>query len=97
VPTYVTLLRFTAKGAEQIKGGPGRLEDAKKRAKQRGGEIKAFFLTMGRYDAVAVIEAPNDEAAITGSIGAAQLGYVRTETMRAFTEDEYKKLVAALA
>lgn len=97
MPTYVTLLRFTAKGAEQIKGGPGRLEDAKKRARQRGGEIKAFYLTMGRYDAVVISESPNDEAAIASSIGASQMGFVRTETMRAFTEDEYKKLVAALS
>jgi uncharacterized protein with GYD domain len=97
MPTYIRLLKFTAKGAEQIKGGPGRLQDAKKRAKQQGGEIKAFYLTMGRYDAVAIVEAPNDEAAVAGSMNAAQLGFIRAETMRAFTEDEYKKLVSTLS
>jgi uncharacterized protein with GYD domain len=96
MPTYVTLLKFTAKGAEQIKGGPARVEDAKRRAKQRGGEIKAFYLTMGRYDAVVISEVPNDEAAVGAAMAAAQLGFVKPETMRAFTEEEYKKLVAAL-
>ena len=96
MPTYVTLVKFTQKGAEQIKGGPGRLEEAKSRARQRGGEIKAFYLTLGQYDGVLISEAPSDEAAITGFLGAAQMGYIRTETMRAFTEAEYKKLVAGL-
>jgi len=96
MPTYVRLLKFTAKGAGQIKGGPGRLQDAEKRAKQQGGEIKAFYLTMGQYNAVVIVEAPNDEAAVAGSMSAAQLGFIRAETMRAFTEDEYKKLVSTL-
>ena len=96
MPTCVRLLKFTAKGAELIKGGPGRLQDAKKRAKQQGGEIKAYYLTMGQYHAVVIVEAPNDEVAVAGSMSAAQLGFIRTETMRVFTEDEYKKLVSTL-
>jgi uncharacterized protein with GYD domain len=96
MPTYVTLIKFTQKGAEQIKGGPGRLEDAKKRAKERGSEIKAFYLTMGRYDAVLISESPSDEAAAAAVLGAASMGFIRTETMRAFTEAEYKKMVAEL-
>jgi uncharacterized protein with GYD domain len=96
MPTYVRLSKFTAKGAEQIKGGPGRLQDAEKRAKQQGGEIKAFYLTMGQYNAVVIVEAPNDEAVVAGSMSAAQLGFIRAEAMRAFTEEEYKKLVSTL-
>ena len=96
MPTYVTLIKFTQKGAEQIKGGPGRLEEAKKRAKERGSEIKGYYLTMGQYDAVLITESPSDEAQAMGVLGAASMGYVRTETMRAFTEAEYKKLVAGL-
>jgi len=96
MPTYVTLIKFTQKGAEDIKHGPDRLNEAKRRAKERGGEFKAFYLTLGQYDGVAITELPNDEAAATAALGAATLGYVRTETLRAFTEDEYRKLVAAL-
>ncbi|HEV2357627.1 MAG TPA: GYD domain-containing protein [bacterium] len=96
MPTYITLLRYTQKGAQEIKGGPGRLEEAKKRAKQRGAEIKAFYLTMGQYDGVLITEAPNDEAMAAGALGAGAMGYIRTETLRAFTEEEFKKLVQAL-
>lgn len=96
MPTYIALAHFTQKGAEQIKGGPGRLEEAKKGARARGAEIKAFYLVMGRYDAVLVIEAPNDEVAATGALAAGARGFIRTETLRAFTEDEYRKIVTAL-
>lgn len=94
--TYVTLVKFTEKGIEDIKHGPDRLATAKQRARSRGGELKAFYLTLGQYDAVIISEAPNDEAAATGWLYAGSQGYIRTETLRAFTEDEYKKIVAAL-
>ncbi len=96
MPTYIMLAKFTQKGAEQIKGGPARVAEAKQGARARGGEIKAFYLVMGRYDAVIIVEAPNDDAAAQGALGAAARGFIRTETLRAFTEDEYKKIVAAL-
>ncbi len=96
MPTYITLITFTQKGAENIKEGPERLAAAKQRARERGAEIKAFYLTMGRYDAVTIVEAPNDEVAAAGALGAASQGYIRTETLRAFTEEEYRKIVSAL-
>ncbi len=96
MPTYVTLLKYTQKGVEDIKHGPDRLNAAKQRAKTKGGEIKAFYLVMGRYDAVVISEAPNDEAAAAISLGAASQGFVSTETLRAFTEEEYRKLIASL-
>jgi len=51
---------------------------------------------MGRYDAVIVSEGPNDETATKLLLSTAALGNVRTETLRAFTEEEYRKLIAAL-
>lgn len=94
--TYIMLLSFTQKGIENIKTAPDRLAAAKERARKRGGEIKEFFLTMGEYDAVVVIEAPSDEAMATSILETAAQGYVRTQTLRAFPESEYKKIVAAL-
>ena len=96
MPTYIGLLHYTRQGIEQIKHGPERLQKAKEAVKAAGGEMKAFYLTMGQYDAVAIIEAPSDEvyAAMILATGAA--GAVRTETLRAFTEEEYRKIVATL-
>jgi uncharacterized protein with GYD domain len=61
-----------------------------------GAELKAFYLVMGQYDAVVISEAPNDETVgkLVLMIGAQ--GNIRTETLRAFTEDEYRKMITAL-
>lgn len=96
MPTYITLLHFTQKGVETIKEGPARLDRAKQAFKAAGADLKAFYLVTGRYDAVAVIDAPNDEVMARIALGAAALGNVRSETLRAFTEDEYRKIVASL-
>ena len=96
MPTYITLVKLTEKGVADIKHGPDRLAAAKQRARERGGEIKAYYLTMGQYDAVVISEAPNDQTAVAGLLQSGSQGYIRTETLRAFTEDEYKKIVAAL-
>jgi len=63
MPTYVTLMRFTDQGIRSIKESPARLEAAKKTFQAAGGEIKAFYLALGNYDAVLVSEGPNDETA----------------------------------
>jgi uncharacterized protein with GYD domain len=94
--TYITLLNYTQKGIENIKESPSRLDKAKKLYKSMGAELKEFFLVTGRYDLVIIAEAPDDEtmAKITLSIGA--LGAVKTETLRAFPEKDYRKLISSL-
>ena len=94
--TYISLLRFTQQGIQNIKESPARLDKAKQAFRAMGGELKEFYLVMGRYDAVVVSEAPDDEtvAKLTLAIGSA--GAIRTETLRAFPEEEYRKIIAAL-
>ncbi|MBF8286028.1 MAG: hypothetical protein HW378_4943 [Anaerolineales bacterium] len=96
MPTYISLLNFTQQGIEKIKESPARLDKARQAFKAMGAELKAFYLVMGRYDAVVISEAPNDETVgkLVLMIGAQ--GNIRTETLRAFTEDEYRKMIAAL-
>ena len=94
--TYVSLIRFTDQGIRNIKEGPARLDAAKKAFQAAGGELKAFYLALGAYDAVVVSEGPGDEAAATLALGIASQGSIRTETMRVFTESEYRKIVGAL-
>lgn len=96
MPTYVSLLRYTEEGIKKIKESPTRLEAAKQSVRALGGELKAFYLVMGQYDAVVISEAPDDEAASRFALATGARGYVRTETMRAYTEDEYRRLIAAL-
>jgi uncharacterized protein with GYD domain len=94
--TYVLLLSYTQQGIETIKDSPKRLEAAKKLAKRLDSEIKKFYLTLGAYDAVVLLDAPTDEAASKFALAAGALGNVRTTTMRAYTEAEFRDLVADL-
>lgn len=96
MPTYIALLSFTQKGIETIKDGPARLDAAKKTFAAAGANLKALYLTMGRCDAVAIGEAPDDATMAKLTLGGAAQGFIRTETLRAFTEDEYRKIVASL-
>ncbi len=96
MPTYISLIRFTEKGIGAVKEGPKRLDEAKKMFRAAGAELKAFYLVTGRYDMVVISEAPNDETIARLALTTGAMGNVRTETMRAFTEDEYRKIVTAL-
>ena len=96
MPTYITLISFTQKGVENVKESPARLDAAKELFKSMGAELKSFYLTMGQYDAIIISEGPDDEtvAKLALQIGAA--GNIRTESFRAFTEDEFRKITTAL-
>jgi uncharacterized protein with GYD domain len=96
MPHYVTLIRYTQQGAAKIKESPSRLDAAKKTAENAGGKILAWYLTMGKYDAVLVSEFPNDEAAARFMLATGALGNVTTQSLKAFTEAEYRKIVASL-
>jgi len=96
VPTYISLLRYTQQGIASVKNGPARLDAAKEAYKKAGGELKEFYLTMGQYDMVVVAELPNDEAVARLALALGAQGNIRTETSRAFTEAEYRKIVASL-
>ena len=93
---YVTLIRYTQQGAGKIKESPARLDAARKAAEKAGGKIHAWFLTMGKYDAVIVSEFPNDEASAKFMLATGAAGNVTTQTMKAFTEDEYRKIIGSL-
>jgi uncharacterized protein with GYD domain len=93
MPTYIHLTNYTSEGVENIAASPDRLEDAKELAASLEGEFKQFFLTFGEYDIVAITEFPDDEAAAQFALGVASGGSVTTETLKAFTEDEYREVI----
>lgn len=94
--TYITLIRYTQQGVQNIKESPARLDAAKKAFQAMGAELKQWYLVMGQYDAIVVAEAPNDETVAKLALAIGAQGSIRTETLRAFTEDEYRKIIAAL-
>jgi len=94
--TFISLIRLTQQGMENIKQSPARLDAAKKAFKAMGAEIKQNYLVMGQYDMVLIGEAPDDETAAKLSLAIGSKGAIHTETMRAFTEEEYRKIIEAL-
>ena len=94
--TYIILFQLTQQGIENIKESPARVEAAKKAFRALGVEVKAFYSVMGRYDTIFILEAPDDDTVAKAALAIGSIGNVRTETLRAFTEDEYKKIIADL-
>lgn len=94
--TYVMLANWTESGMKQIKDSPRRLDAAKRVLKDMGGEFKGFYLCMGDIDIVAVYEASDDAVAARFTLELAQLGAVRTKTLKAFPEAAYREIVNSL-
>ena len=94
---FVSLLRYTQQGMAKIKESPARLDAAKKAAEKAGGKVHAWYLTMGRYDAILISEFPTDEAAAKFTLSVGALGNVSTETLKAFTEPEYRTIVGGIS
>ncbi len=66
------------------------------RLKQKVEKVHSWYLTMGQYDAVLNCEFPSDELCAKFSLSAAALGNISTETLKAFPETEYRKMIASL-
>ena len=95
---YIVFFGYTEQGIKNIKDSPARVEAAKKTFESMGAKVKDFYLVMGmdRYDTMFVVEAPDDETIAGASLKVGSLGNVRTNTHRAFSETEFKKLISRL-
>jgi len=96
MPTYISLVKYTEKGAAAMKQTPDRIAAARQAAQSVGADIKAFYLVLGQYDAIVIFEAPDDATVALQMLATGMQGYVRTETLRAFTEAEFGRIVAGL-
>jgi uncharacterized protein with GYD domain len=94
--THITLVRFTQQGIENIKDSPARLDHVKDAFRASGAEFKAFYSVMGQYDAVVISEAPDVETVAKLALAIGAQGNTRTETLPAFTEDEYRQLIETM-
>ncbi len=94
--TYVILADYTDQGIRNVKDSPARLGAAQALIKELGGEMKQFYLTMGAHDIVVITEMPSDEAAAKLALKLGSLGNVRTTTMKAFSESEFRTIISEL-
>jgi uncharacterized protein with GYD domain len=89
-------MRWTKEGLDKIKDSPSRLDAGKKAVEAAGGKITSFYMLMGEYDMAIIVEAPDDATLARVNLALASKGGVRTETHRAFTEEEYRKIIGSL-
>ena len=96
MPTYIALMRWTEQGIAKVKDSPKRLDAGRKAFKKLGVEIKDTYLTMGRYDLVCIIEGRDDESVARALLTLGSQGNIQTETLKAWTEDEYRKITGSV-
>ncbi len=96
MPTYITLAKWTQQGVEKVKESPARHDAFKKLLQTMGGTVKSFYMVTGRFDMVIITEAPDSETVAKAVLATASKGHVSTETFQAFTEEQYRKIIAAL-
>ncbi len=94
MPKYVVLSTFTELGIKNFKDLPARISAWKKSASESGAEVREAFGVMGAsFDTLSIVSAPSDEIMARIVLDLAALGNVRTQTLRAFSEDELRKIV----
>ncbi len=94
--TYFILANWTEQGVKAIKASPKRLSAAKRLAKDCGLKFRSFHMTLGQYDGILTVEAPDDEAVARFALALSSAGNVRTMTLKGFTEREYQMIVGSL-
>jgi len=93
---YVILMNLTEQGIKDIKNAPARVEGAAKALEAAGGKLLDFYVVMGSYDYVAIAEGPGDEVAMAQLLGLGMACNVRTTTLKAFTMEEFGKILDML-
>ena len=96
MPTYVQLLKYTQQGIAKVKESPNRLDAGREAFKGLGVEIKDTYLLMGRYDLLCIIEAKDDDSLAQAMLKLGSQGNVQTETMRAWNEADFRRIVGGI-
>lgn len=92
--TYVVLAQFTDQGIRNVKASPQRAGQAAELARSFGCEMREIYWTVGQYDIVTLVDAPDEQSFAAFGYALGSAGNVRTQTLRAFTKDEFSKIVS---
>ena len=92
----ICLMKLTEQGIKNLKDAPKRIAEAKKAIEATGGKLIDFYVTMGEYDYVAIAEFPSDEVTMSYLMTLGTGGDVRTTSLKAFTLEEFQKMVEKL-
>ena len=96
MPTYIGLVKFTEQGMRNVKETTKRAKSFREMAEKAGVKVKEILWTMGRYDLVLVVDAPNDETMTRLALALGMLGNAKTETLKAFSAQEMDQVLKGL-
>jgi uncharacterized protein with GYD domain len=91
--TYIMLSRLTENGAETIKKSPGRIQEVNKELAEMGVKVQQQYATLGRYDFVNIVEAPDLATVMKASVAMGARGSVRIETLAALSIDQFSSAI----
>jgi uncharacterized protein with GYD domain len=94
---YVVLINWAEQGIKNVKDTIKRAKSFEGAIEKAGGKSLGFYYTIGRYDMVAIVQAPTDEAIASVLLSTGSLGNVRTETLEAFSTDEAANIIEKLS
>lgn len=93
---YIALSNFTDQGIRNVKDTTKRADAVKEAASKYGAKMTQIYWTQGKYDLVAMIEAPDDTSATAFALAIGMAGNIRTQTLRAFTKEDMNGILAKL-
>jgi uncharacterized protein with GYD domain len=97
MPTYVVLMNWTDQGIRSVKDTVQRRDQANALAEKHGASIEEVYWTVGPYDLVTIVEAPDDESATAMLLELATAGNLRTTTLRAYDREEMSGILERLS
>jgi uncharacterized protein with GYD domain len=93
MPTYVVMINWTDQGVKGFKDTVDRYENARDAGREAGVTWRQTYWTLGPYDIVSIIDAPDDETLMAAILNVAGQGNIRTTTLRAFDADGMKAVI----
>jgi uncharacterized protein with GYD domain len=94
--TFIVLGNFTEQGIRSVKESPKRAEGFKALAAKAGVKVKDIYWTLGHYDLVTIVEAPDAATVTSVELAVASMGNIKTETLTAFSVEEFAKILGKM-
>ena len=94
--TFIVLGNFTDQGIRNIKDSPKRADAFKAMAGKVGVKVKDIYWTLGHYDMVVTVDAPDAATATSIGLAVGSLGNIRTETLTAFSAEEIGRIIGKM-
>jgi uncharacterized protein with GYD domain len=94
--TFISLLTFTDQGIRNVKDTTKRARTFEETARKAGVTVREIFYTLGQYDLVSIVDAPDEATVMSLLLGVGSIGNVRTQTMRGFSLQEMEGVLEKL-